>query len=129
MLSQIEQWKKSGHRRKKKWIYIFKAKERKQYQNNGTENLFVVICREKHLSATERSPWINMITRQRTPFFSSSIWTLDLGTFHFCILRLSKFTSMRSSLCFMIWSVKQFYMPKMTISSLLGAKTRNLGYG
>ena len=24
-------------------IYIFKAKERKQYQNNGTENLFVVI--------------------------------------------------------------------------------------
>ena len=30
-------------RGKKKWIYIFKAKERKQYQNNGTENLFVVI--------------------------------------------------------------------------------------
>ena len=27
----------------KKWIYIFKVKERKQYQNNGTENLFVVI--------------------------------------------------------------------------------------
>ena len=27
----------------KKWIYIFKAKEKKQYQNNGTENLFVVI--------------------------------------------------------------------------------------
>ena len=24
-------------------IYIFKAKERKQYQSNGTENLFVVI--------------------------------------------------------------------------------------
>ena len=24
-------------------IYIFKAKERKQYQNNGTENLFLVI--------------------------------------------------------------------------------------
>ena len=24
-------------------IYIFEAKERKQYQNNGTENLFVVI--------------------------------------------------------------------------------------
>ena len=31
-----------GHRRKN-WIYIFKAKERKQYQSNGTENLFVVI--------------------------------------------------------------------------------------
>ena len=27
----------------KKWIYIFKAKERKQYQNNGTENLFIFI--------------------------------------------------------------------------------------
>ena len=32
-----------GRRRKKKRIYIFKVKERKQYQNNGTENLFVVI--------------------------------------------------------------------------------------
>ena len=27
----------------KNWIYIFKAKETKQYQNNGTENLFLVI--------------------------------------------------------------------------------------
>ena len=27
----------------KKWIYMFKAKERKQYEKNGTENLFVVI--------------------------------------------------------------------------------------
>ena len=27
----------------KKWIYIFKAKGKKQYQNNGTENLFVII--------------------------------------------------------------------------------------
>ena len=27
----------------KNWIYIFKAEERKQYQNNGTENLFIVI--------------------------------------------------------------------------------------
>ena len=25
------------------YIYIYKAKERKQYQKNGTENLFVVI--------------------------------------------------------------------------------------
>ena len=28
---------------KKLNIYIFKAKETKQYQNNGTENLFLVI--------------------------------------------------------------------------------------
>ena len=27
----------------KNWLYIFKAEERKQYQNNGTENLFIVI--------------------------------------------------------------------------------------
>ena len=46
LLSQIEQWKKSREgvdARGKKWINIFEAKERKQYQNNGTENLFVVI--------------------------------------------------------------------------------------
>ena len=47
-------------------------------------------------------------------------WTPSVGTFHFCILRSSKFSSMRSPLCFMFWSVKsQFYMPKMTISSFL----------
>ena len=34
---------RGGHQRKNKWIYIFKAKERKQHQNNVTENLFVVI--------------------------------------------------------------------------------------
>ena len=32
-----------GRWREKMNIYIFKAKERKQYQNNGTQNLFVVI--------------------------------------------------------------------------------------
>ena len=32
-----------GRWREKMNIYIFKAKERKQYQNNSTENLFVVI--------------------------------------------------------------------------------------
>ena len=46
LFSQIEQWKKSREgvdARGKKWICIFKAKDRKQYQRNGTENLFVVI--------------------------------------------------------------------------------------
>ena len=46
LLSQTEQWKKSWEgvdTRGKKWIYVSKAKERKQYQNNGNENLFVVI--------------------------------------------------------------------------------------
>ena len=47
LLSQIEQWKKSEGGRigrwRKNWIYIFKAKERKQYNVNSTENLFLVI--------------------------------------------------------------------------------------
>ena len=44
LLSQTEQWKKTGgdgHWRKN-WI-AFKARERKQYQGNVTKNLFVVI--------------------------------------------------------------------------------------
>ena len=44
LLSQIELSKKNQEgvdARGKKRTYIFKAKERKQYQNNGTENLFV----------------------------------------------------------------------------------------
>ena len=44
LLSQIELSKKNQEgvdARGKKRRYIFKAKERKQYQNNGTENLFV----------------------------------------------------------------------------------------
>ena len=43
LLSQIELSKKIQEgvdARGKKRTYIFKAKERKQYQNNGTENLF-----------------------------------------------------------------------------------------
>ena len=46
LLSQIELSKKNQEgvdARGKKRTYIFKAKERKQYQNNGTENLFVVV--------------------------------------------------------------------------------------
>ena len=48
----------------KKWIYIFKAKERKQYQNNSTENLFIVIMylieafKMRLLSIDSRKFWI-----------------------------------------------------------------------
>ena len=45
-MSEIKQWRKSQDgvdARGKKWLNIFKAKEGKQYQSNGTENLFVVI--------------------------------------------------------------------------------------
>ena len=31
---------------------------------------------------------VNMITRQTTPFFSSTLWALSVGIFHFCISRL-----------------------------------------
>ena len=61
----------------------------------------------KHLSTTERSSSVNMITRQMTPFFHLyTIWTLFVDTIHFCILRPSKFSSVRSPICFMFWSVK-----------------------
>ena len=59
--------------------------------------------------ATERSSWVNLITRQMTPFFSTTIWTLSVGTFHFYILGLSKFSSMTFALCFMFWSVSSSF--------------------
>ena len=36
---------------------------------------------------------VNTITRQMTPFFSSILWFLSIGIFHFCISRPSKFNS------------------------------------
>ena len=49
----------------------------------------LVTAWEKHWSATERSSWVNMITRQvKWPhFFSSTIWTQSVGKFYVCILR------------------------------------------
>ena len=39
---------------------------------------------------------VNMITRKTTPFFSSTLWVLFVGIFHFCISKPSKFSSMGS---------------------------------
>ena len=78
----------------------------------------------KHLSATERSSGVNMIIRQMTPFF----WTLSVGTFHFCILRSSKFSSMRSPLCFVFKSVRStvLHAKDDNFKLLMGVQTRNL---
>ena len=45
---------------------------------------------------------VNMITRKITTFFSSALWALFVGIFHFCISKLSKFNPMGSP-----WSVKK----------------------
>ena len=47
-----------------------------------------------------------MITRQMTPFFSSTLWTLSGGIFYFCISRSSKFNFMGSQFSIIFWSVK-----------------------
>ena len=54
--------------------------------------------------------------------------TLSIGTFHFCILRSSKFSSMRSPLCFMFWSVKStvLHANDNNFKLYMGAQTRNL---
>ena len=49
---------------------------------------------------------VNMITRQMTPFFSSTLWTLSGGIFCFCISRSSKFNFMGSPFSIIFWSVK-----------------------
>ena len=52
---------------------------------------------------------VNMITRQMSPFFSSNLWALSVGIFHFRISRRSKFSSMGSiqfPLCIIFWSLK-----------------------
>ena len=52
------------------------------------------------------NPGVSKITKQMTPFFSSTLWALSVGTFHFCIARPSKCSSLRSPLCILFWSVK-----------------------
>ena len=90
-------------------VFVLSADESKQ----------LVTAWEKHLSATERSSWVNRVTRKVTPFFPSTIWIISVGTFLFCISKTSKFSSMRSPLFFVLVYKTQFYMPKMTISILL----------
>ena len=84
----------------------------------------------KHLSTTERFSWGKMKTRQMTPVFSSALWTLSVGTFHFCILRPSKFSSMNSGLCFIFWSIKftALHAKDDNFKPDMGAQTRNLCY-
>ena len=82
----------------------------------------------KHLSATERSSWVNMVIRQRTPFFSSTLWAISVGTFHFCMSRPSKFSSMGPPICFMFCSVKSTFLHTKDdyLKSDMKAQTRHL---
>ena len=43
-----------------------------------------------------KTPRVNMIAEQMTPFFSSTLWAVAVGIFHFCISGPSKFNSMLS---------------------------------
>ena len=105
----------------KTWlVFVFSADDSKK----------LVTAWTKHLSATERFSWVNMITRQVASFFSSTIWILYVGTFHFHILRLSEFTSVRSPLYFMFWSVKPtvLHTKDDNFKPVIGLQTRNLCY-
>ena len=55
---------------------------------------------------------ITMITRQMTPFYSSSLQALSVGIFHFCISRPSKFSFVESPSCIMFLSVKYIFTCK-----------------
>ena len=66
------------------------------------------------------TPGVNVITRQITSLFSSTLWPLSVGIFHFCIWRPSKFSCMEFSFCIMFWSVKHtFTCQKWHFPSLL----------
>ena len=86
-----------------------------QMSLNVLSKLLLILCchQQKIQKLTQFSHFndhetleVNMITRQMTPFFSSTLWVLSFGIFHFCISRTSKLNSMASSLCFMYWPVK-----------------------
>ena len=60
--------------------------------------LFAVISRKVEKRAIfdilmTTTPRVNIITRQVTLIFSSSLWDLSTGIFHFCISRPSKLNS------------------------------------
>ena len=56
-----------------------------------------------------KTPEVNMIARQMTPFFSSTLWALSAGIFHFCISGPSKFNSMGYLIRTMLWSAKHIF--------------------
>ena len=49
---------------------------------------------------------VNMTIRQMIQFFSSLLWALSDGVFHFCIARPSKFNSLDSQVYTMLSSIK-----------------------
>ena len=43
-----------------------------------------------------KTPRVNVIAGQMTPFFSSTLWAVSVGIFHFCISGPSTFNSLQS---------------------------------
>ena len=60
----------------------------------------------KHLSTTERSSWVNMMTRQMTPFFYLLLELYLLNYFIFAFQDLQNSVPWGAPFCFMFWSVK-----------------------
>ena len=91
------------------------------------DNKQLVTASAKHLRATERSSWVYMVTRQMTPFFSPTIWNISVGTFHFCISRPSKFSSIRHPfcLCFGVYN-PVLHNKSDNFKPVVGTQTRNL---
>ena len=65
-----------------------------------------------------------------TRFFWSTVWTVSVCTFHFCILRPSKFSSMWSTHWFMFWSViyTVLHAKDDNFKPSMGEQTRHLCY-
>ena len=66
-------------------LWLICCWHQQKIQKWATFDIFITITRE-----------VNMITRQMTPFFLSTLWALSVCVFHFCISRSSKFSSMGS---------------------------------
>ena len=88
------------------------------------QSLLTIPFFEKYLSSAFKympKLWVifccHQKTRQRTLFFSSTLWALSVGIIHFSISRPSKLNSMRSPPLYVIfWYVKYLFKPVRMIS-------------
>ena len=55
---------------------------------------------------------LNIIPTQRAPFFAYIHWALSVGIFNVYISRLSKFNSIKPTLCIRFWSGKYTFTPQ-----------------
>ena len=80
-------------------LWLLKCQKCHFYVFSADESKKIVKFWAQHVRTTEWSSWVNIITRQMTPFFHL---LFELGTFHFSILRPSEFNSVvsPSAFCF-----------------------------